>query len=263
MSLFGNLKLKAFRRCVHLVEWMVHAPKCTLWRYPTNYAYLENGTRLKVREGQMAVLVNNGKFADVFKPGEYELTAKNMPILSSMKGWKLNFKAPFKIDVYFINTRHFVDMSWYTSNPILVDDSRFGPIHVTANGLYSFHVGNNPIDYIRCVAGNDGRFTTSGITDYLRKFVVSKFTEYLTELNIGALELKTELKELSLDFTHAMKNDFSEHGIELTQFKIEKVTLPKVVEAALSKETSKRSLGNIGTYTKVNFDDMFKGSTVN
>ena len=60
-----------------------------------------------------------------------------------------------------------------------------------------------------------------------------------------------------------MKEDFSDYGIELTQFEIEKVTLPKVVDAALSKETTKRNIGNIETYTVMNFDDMFKGATIN
>lgn len=263
MNLLKKIKQRAFRRSVDIIEWIVHAPKCTLWRYSPNYAYFENGTRLRVREGQMAVLVNEGRFADVYQPGEYELTVKNMPILSTIKGWKLNFNAPFKIDVYFINTKHFEGMSWATSNSILIDDTRFGPIHITAYGSYSFRVENNPIVYIKNVAGSGNHFTTNGIAEQLRRFVVTKFTDYLVEFNIGALELKTELKELSNDFTYAMKEDFSDYGIELTQFVIEKVTLPKVVDAALSKETTKRNIGNIETYTVMNFDDMFKGATIN
>ncbi|NLA61746.1 MAG: hypothetical protein GX857_00745 [Bacteroidales bacterium] len=263
MKTFKNFNLNAFKRSVELVEWMVHAPRCTLWRYPKSFACLENGTRLRVREGQKAVLVSNGKLADVFKPGEYDLTAKNMPILLGLNAQRLNFKGSNKIDVYFINTKRFVNIPWATSTPILIDDSNFGPIYISFSGTYSFHVEDNPCVYIGSVAGNDRNFTTDGISDKLRRFVVSKLTEYITELSIGVYELKTELKEFSNDFTYAMKEDFTDYGIELTDFVIEKVTLPKAVEAALSKELNKRIVGNNEAYKKINFDDMFKGATVN
>ena len=262
MNLLKKTKQRAFRRSVDLVEWVVHAPNCTLWRFSPYFSYLKYGAKLKVRKGQMAVLVSNGKFADVYKPGEYKLTPQNMPILSKMKGWTRNFKAPFKIDVYFINTKHFEGLSWATNNPILIDDSRFGPIHITAYGSYSFRVDSKPIVYIRNVTGTYNNFTTNGITEQLRRFVVNKFTHYLIELDIGALELKTGLKKLSNDFTYAMRRDFSDYGIELTQFVIEKVTLPKVVDATLAKEAKKCIVGNIETYTVMKFDDMFKGTII-
>lgn len=264
MKTFKNFNLNALKRSVELVEWMVHAPRCTLWRYPKSFACLENGTRLRVREGQKAVLVSNGKLADVFEPGEYNLTAKNMPILLGLNAQRLNFfKGSNKIDVYFINTKRFVNIPWATSTPILIDDNNFGPIHITLSGTYSFRVEDNPCVYIGSVAGNYSNFTTDGISDNLRRFVVSKLTTYLTEMNIGVYELKTELKEFSNDFTCAMKEDFTDYGIDLTNFEIVKVTLPKAVEEALSKELNKRRDGNNKAYTKINFDDILKDTTVN
>lgn len=260
MNLLKKLKQKAFKRSVDLVEWVVHTPKCTLWRLSPYFAYLKYGALLRVRKEQMAILMSNGKFADVYKPGEYKLTYQSMPILAKMKGWTHSFNAPFKADVYFINTKHFEDMSWSTSSPILIDDSMFGPIYITAYGSYSFRVGNNPKVYIMNVVGNNKYFTTNEVIEQLRKFVVSMFTDYLMELNIGAQELKTQLNEFSNDFTNAMQEDFSDYGIELTQFEIKKVTLPQAVEAALSKELSMRSVDNVETYKKMNFEDMFKGT---
>ena len=263
MNLFKNFNLEAFRKSVDLVEWIVHAPRCTLWRYPKSFTCLENGTLLRVRQGQMAVLVSNGKLADVYQPGEYKLTAKTMPILMGINGQKRNFKTPGKIGVYFLNTKHFANIQWATSSPILIDDSHFGPIYITVSGRYSFRVDNNPTRYIENVTGTDRNFTTDGISDKLRRFVVSKFTDYLTELSIGAHELKTELKVFSNDFINAMKADFTDYGIEITNFEIENITLPKAVEDALSKELSKRCDGSNKAYTKINFDDILKGTTIN
>ena len=46
------------------------------------------GAQLTVREGQIAAFVNEGQLADIFQPGRYRLETQNLPILSTLKGWK-------------------------------------------------------------------------------------------------------------------------------------------------------------------------------
>lgn len=263
MSLLGKAKQKAFRRSIDLIEWIVHTPKTVIWHFSPYSAYFKYGVPLRVRKGQIAVLVSKGKFADTYQPGEYELTTSNMPILATMNGWKRGFNSPFKLDVYFVSTKQFSDMPWITKNPVLMHDAEFGPIHICAFGRYSFRVHHNPIVFIRNVVGTDGQFTTDSVTEQLRKFVITKFTDYLTDSNIAAFDLTTDLKEFSYDFTVDMKNYFLEYGIELNNFLVESIALPKIVEAALSKKTSKRSIGNMTTYTEMKFDDSFRNETVN
>lgn len=263
MILFKRTRQKIFKRSIGLVEWVVHTPKTVLWHFSPYGAYLKNGALLRVRKDQVAVLVSDGKFADMYQQGEYKLTASNMPILTTMKGWKRGFNSPFKIDVYFVCTKNFTDMPWVTKEPVLMNDKEFGPIHIYAFGTFCFRVHHNPIVFIRNVRGTDGYFTTNSIIEELRKFVVEKFADYLSESNIAAFDLSTDLKEFSNQFRIAMKNDFLKYGIELSSFLVESITLPEVVQAALYKKTSKQTIGNMTTYTEMKINDTLKSDTKN
>jgi membrane protease subunit (stomatin/prohibitin family) len=52
----------------------------------------------------------------------------NIPILSTLKGWKYEFESPFKADVYYVNTRLFTENGWGTANPIMMRDAGFDPV---------------------------------------------------------------------------------------------------------------------------------------
>ena len=55
------------------------------------------GAQLTVRESQVAVFVSEGRIADVFQPGRYELSTQNMPIMTALRSWKYGFNSPFKV----------------------------------------------------------------------------------------------------------------------------------------------------------------------
>src|SRR5438270_6823175 len=42
------------------------------------------------------------------------LETENMPILSTLRGWKYGFNSPFKAEVYFVSTRQWTDLKWGT-----------------------------------------------------------------------------------------------------------------------------------------------------
>ncbi len=261
MGVLRKIKQLLFDEISEIIEWIVHTPETIIWCF--SHANIKNGAKLIVRKEQVAVLVNKGQIADVYEQGRYDLTTVNMPILSTLKGWKYGFTSPFKVDVYFVNTKEFLNFEWGTENPLLIHIPEFGAIRLRAFGSYSFRVQDDPIVFIRKIAGTDGKFTTESIIEQLRKFVIAKFTDYLTESNIAALKLTSNLNELSNEATFAMKNDFSEYGIELTKFIVEKVSLPKAVEIALDERSSKRIVGKMATYTQMHFTDSFKDVLTN
>ena len=258
MGIFKKIKQVLFDEFVEIIEWIVHTPETIIWRYSHAHANIKNGAQLIVRKEQVAVLINKGQIADVYEPGRYDLTTVNMPILSTLKGWNYDFSSPFKMDIYFVNTKEFLNFRWDTENPIMVCIPEFGPIRLRALGSYCFRVQDDPIVFIRKVAGTDGHFTTDSITEQLRKFVIAKFTDFLTESNIAAFKLATNLNELSNEATIALKDDFADYGIELTKFLVEKVSLPEAVEAALDYHSSKRVVGKMATYTQMHFTDSLK-----
>lgn len=263
MSLFRKIKQKAFSEFIDIIEWTDDTADTMVWRFPRYQAEIKNGAQLTVRETQVAVLVNEGQFADVYQPGRYELNTSNMPILTTLKGWKYGFNSPFKVDIYFVNTKQFLNLRWGTANPIMMRDLEFGPIRMRAFGSYCFRIEPNPIKFIRNVAGTDGNFTTDSITEQLRNFVITKFTDYLAESKIAALDLAANLNEFSSELTIALKHDFSDYGIELTNFLVENISLPETVEEALDKRTSMGVIGNMGTYTQMQFADSLKDAANN
>ena len=263
MALFNKIKQKAFGEFIDIIEWTDDTSDTMIWRFPRYNSEIKNGAQLTVRETQVAVLVNEGQFADVFQPGRHELTASNMPILAAIRGWKYGFNSPFKVDVYFVNTKQFLNQRWGTANPIMMRDPEFGPIRLRAFGSYNFCVQEDPIPFIKNVAGTSGEFTTEGISEQLRNFVITKFTDYLGESKIAALDLAANMNEFSQELTIGLKDDFAEYGIELTRFLVENISLPEAVEEALDRRTSMGVIGNMTAYTQMQFADSLKDSANN
>src|SRR5690606_29493516 len=143
----------------------------------------KNGAQLTVRESQVAVFVDEGQIADVFPPGMYTLTTQNLPILSTLKGWKHGFNSPFKAEVYFVNTKRFTDQKWGTKNPIMLRDSDFGIVRVRAFGTYSMRVKDAAL-FLKEVVGTNWEFTTQDIHEQCRSFLVSGFSDAVAESKI-------------------------------------------------------------------------------
>lgn len=114
MGIFDILK----GQLIDVIEWTDSSRDTMVHKYDMNGKEIMMGAQLTVRESQAAVFVNEGQLADVFTPGRYELSTQNMPIMTALKAWKYGFKSPFKSDVYFVNTRQFMDCKWGTANQI-------------------------------------------------------------------------------------------------------------------------------------------------
>lgn len=103
---------------IDIIEWTDDSRNTMVYRFERYDNEIKMGAKLIVRESQVAVFINKGKLADIFEPGDYTLETDNLPILSTLQGWKHGFHSPFKAEVYFINTRRFTDLKWGTKNPI-------------------------------------------------------------------------------------------------------------------------------------------------
>ena len=81
-----------------------------------------------------------GRIADVYRPGRHELTTANMPVLTTLHGWKHGFDSPFKVDVYFVSTKQFTNLKWGTPNPVILRDPEFKQVRVRAFGTFALKV---------------------------------------------------------------------------------------------------------------------------
>jgi len=245
MGLWDKLK----GELVDIVEWIDNTNDTLVYRFERHGNEIKHGAQLVVREGQAAVFVDRGKLADVFNPGMYTLETKNLPILSTLQGWKYGFSSPFKAEVYFTSTRLFTDLKWGTKNPIMMRDAEFGPVRLRAFGTYVIRV-KDPAVFIRQIVGTDGRFTTDEIADQLRNFILSRFADMLGESKIPVLDLAANYDELGKFITEKIHPEFESYGLDLNKLLIENISLPPEVEEAMDRRTSMGVVGNLNAYTQ-------------
>jgi membrane protease subunit (stomatin/prohibitin family) len=93
------------KQFIDVIQWTEPGEGILAYRYPMEDMEIQNGGQLTVRDSQMAVFVNEGQIADVFKPGLYTLSTHTLPILTYLRNWDKAFKSPFKSDVYYFSTR--------------------------------------------------------------------------------------------------------------------------------------------------------------
>lgn len=245
MALWDKVKAEL----VDIIEWTDDTRDTLVWRFPRYQNEIKYGAKLTVRESQVAVFVSEGKIADAFQPGLYSLTTKNLPILTTVKGWYYGFDSPFKAEVYFINTRNFTDLKWGTKNPIMLRDPEFGPVRLRAFGTYVIRV-SEPSVFIREIAGTDAHFSVDEISDQLRSIISSRFADILGESKIPILDLASNYNELASFISSKMSPEFRAYGLEITKMLIENISLPQEVEEALDKRSSMGIIGDLSKYTQ-------------
>jgi membrane protease subunit (stomatin/prohibitin family) len=246
MSLFGKLR----GELIDIIEWTEPAHSDLLaYRFPRYDNEIKMGAKLVVREGQTAVFVNEGQLADVFKPGTYTLETQNLPILSTLRGWKYGFHSPFKAEVYFISTRQWTDLKWGTQNPIMLRDAEFGPVRIRAFGTYAMHV-SDPATFLRQLVATDPSFETYEVTNQLRNVIVSRFADAIGQAKLPVLELAGNYERIAGVALARISPELAAMGLSLTAFYIENISLPPEVEQALDKRTQMGVIGDMGQYTR-------------
>ena len=219
------------------LEWTDTSSNTIVYKYPMDGRQIQYGSKLTVRESQIAVFLNKGKIADVFTPGMYTLQTSNLPIFTQLMSWGYGFKSPFFADVYFINTRQFTNLKWGTSNPITMRDKDFGTIRIRGYGNYAFKVEDASI-FMKELFGTNHLYTTDDIASYLKSIIVSSISDTIAESKISALDIASNLIEFSKVASDTLSQTFSNLGLKLTNLVIENISFPEEVEKAIDTRSS-------------------------
>lgn len=235
---------------VDIVEWMDDSRNTLVWRFPRWQNEIKNGARLVVRPGQAAVFVDGGKIADVFQPGTYELTTKNLPVLTTLRGWKYGFDSPFKAEIYFVATRQITELKWGTPHPVLLRDPEVGPLRVRAFGMYALRA-TKPEALLRELVGTDGSFAADEIEVLLRSIIATEFAEMISKVEIPVVDLAASYGRLSEQLRRAVLEKIDdEYGLDLPQLYIVNVSVPDTVEQAFDARSSMGVIGDLDRYQK-------------
>jgi membrane protease subunit (stomatin/prohibitin family) len=235
---------------IDIIEWLDDSRDTIVWRFPRYDNEIKMGAKLVVRESQTAVFVNEGQVADAFTPGTYTLETQNLPILSTLKGWKYGFNSPWKAEVYFVSTRLFTDMKWGTQNPVIVRDPEFGMVRLRAFGAYAARV-IDATKLLRELVGTDPQFRTEEVQEYLRQMIVSRLGSALASAGIPMLDLAAQQQTIGGRIGAVLSEDLANVGLTIPTFIIENISVPPEVEAALDKRTQMGILGDLNKYTQL------------
>jgi excisionase family DNA binding protein len=235
---------------IDVIEWTDDSRDTLSYRWPDEDKEVKNGAQLIVRESQLVQFVAAGQYADLFGPGKHTLSTENVPILSTILGWKYGFQSPFKCDVYFLNTRLFTGNKWGTANPVMMRDRDFGVVRLRAFGTYDFRIVDAP-KFLREVAGTDQHFRLDEFADTMRSRMVSVFTEALARAGVPVLDVAQRYAELGEALRMIINPAMHEkYGLEVTSFILENVSVPPEVEQAVDKRSSMSVIGNLNDYVK-------------
>ncbi|MDP5229526.1 MAG: SPFH domain-containing protein [Cellulophaga sp.] len=226
MGLFDEIKKKLSNEFIDIIESLQTTNDTIVHRFERYQNEIKNNAKLIVREGQVAVFINEGQLADVFIPGTYTLNTQNLPLLTTLKGWKYGFDSPFKAEVYFVSTRLFTDEKWGTKNAIILNDERFGFTEIRAFGTYNFRI-QDAGKFVINVVGTDGNFTNYEINEHLKSLIVTRFTDTVGEAKLPIELYAANTSELSEACQEVMQPEFGRVGIELEKFYIENVSMPE------------------------------------
>ena len=250
MGIWDKLK----HEFIDIIEWTDDSPNIMVHRFERYQNEIKMGAKLTVREGQVAVVVNEGQLgkgqiADVFQPGMYELNTQNMPILSTLKGWKYGFDSPFKAEVYFFNTTRFTNLKWGTAGPATMRDPEFGVVRVTAFGIYTLRIQDAKTMLIELV-GTKADFTTEDIEENLRGKIGLRIKEVMPEIGVPVIDLEGKVTLVGERICERIASDFTKYGLELCEVQVQDIGLPEEVERAIDQQGAMRVIGNMNQFAQ-------------
>jgi membrane protease subunit (stomatin/prohibitin family) len=199
-----------------------------VWKHDSET--IKFGSQLIVGEGQAAIFVKGGEALDVFGPGTHTLETGNIPFIEKIINIPFGGDTPFTAEVWFVSTTVKRDMKWGTSKPIPLFDKSIGfPISLRAYGKWGVRIAEPRVFLIQFV-GSQASANDKKIHDYLIGEVIQKLSDLLAEKirdGVPVLEINAELNELSEQNKDNIGKEFLKYGIEVVNFNIENINIPK------------------------------------
>ncbi len=248
MGLFDFIK----KQFVDVIHWTDAQDGILASRYPMQDFEIQYGAQLTVRDGQLALFVDQGKVADVFVPGgPYTLNTQTLPLLTNLKHWDKLFESPFKADVYFFNTRLQLDRKWGTPQAITIRDKEFGMVQIRAFGLYSYKLVD-VTKFYKEISGSRESYTVDDLDGQLRGMVVAGMSDLFAQSGIPFIDMAANQDELGAQLKTKLAETFTRYGLELDQFTVQNISLPEALQKVLDQRIGMNIAGNLNQLTQYN-----------
>lgn len=237
------------KQFVDVIEWTEQPDGVLMWRFPFQDNEIQYGAQLTVRDGQIAVFVNEGQVADVFGPGLHKLETRTLPLLTNLKNWDKLFASPFKSDVIFFSTRLQLGRKWGTPQPVTLRDSDFGMVRLRAFGMYSYELEDARGFYTAITGANDS-YTAEQLEPQLRNLIVANISAALGGSGLPFLDMAANQGLMADKIAETLRPLFTRYGLKLDAFVVENVSLPEELQKAIDTRISMGMMGDLGKFTQ-------------
>lgn len=208
-------------------------------RYPLLNNSLHTGTKLLVKQNQVAVFVENGIVLDVLSEGVHVLNGETLPKVAAQKHWSKNFKGSFVCEIYFISLSLFDNLKWGTVNSIILRDNDFGSVSIKCFGNFAFKI-SDASKFMKELFGKISEFNNEDVSLYLRTLIVTGITDMLLETRMSALDFVTNYDKFEMEDFSLIRNKFALHGLFLQKLNIETITIPEEIEKLINIKINER-----------------------
>ena len=237
------------KQFVDVIEWDNQPDGQLMWRFPFTDNEIQYGAQLTVRDGQIAIFVNEGQVADVFTAGLYKLETRTLPLLTNLKNWDKLFASPFKSDVYFFSTRLQLGRKWGTPQAITIRDSDFGMVRLRAFGMYAYKL-TDAQKFYTSITGANSTYTAEQLEPQLRNLIVANISTAMGSSGVPFLDMAANQGLMADKIKQVLAPLFVNYGIELETFVVENVSLPDELQKAIDTRISMGMAGDLNQYAQ-------------
>ena len=233
---------------LQVIEWRDETGQEIVHRWPeAGPGNVSLGAQLTVRESQAAVFFRDGQALDVFGTGRHTLTSLNIPLLQTLVNLPFGATTPFQAEVYFVNLRVMTNLKWGTSEPVLFRDKELDFVRLRAFGQYTLRV-QDPQLFVNMVVGTEHVYTQTQVEEWLRTFIVTRFTDTMGQTLTTLLDLAQNYNELGVAVKSRVGEDMARYGLELIDLLMEAITPPEEVAQMLDQRAAMRGVGDMRTF---------------
>jgi len=243
-----------------VVEYLDSTGEVMVARMPqAGYGDFTTGSQLIVHENQVCVFYYNGQIADQFTAGRYTLTTENLPVIKTLSKLVFKGKTPFRAFVNFVNLKTFLNMKWGTPQAVLLRDADLGGVPVRAFGAFSIKVRDH-LAFLNTIVGTQGLQETARVQDYMKRIIVSRFSDALASMFKSAYEIQAHRREIESRVKLEVAEDFTQYGLALVDLIIESINLPEDLMARIEGAAGTRAFSDrdVDKYQRIQVADALR-----
>lgn len=225
---------------IDIIRWDNPSKDALIMKWGQHFDEIKNNSSLIVDPWLAAIFVHNWKIESIQEESwKWSLETDNTPFLSSMKNIMSNFETHDKAQVYFLKTNKITNQKWWTPNSVTYIDPIYSfPVELRSFWNFTFKITNLEYFWTNFITNMD-----DVSVDYIRMILVDRIIWNITSIFAKKKVSYNEIDAFTVDIAKELmewtEKEFSDMGLELTDFRIEDINFTEKTQCFIDKITSK------------------------